>query len=435
MTHGFRGGVHPAGGKELTSGCAVKPLPAPELVTIPVSMHVGAPCAPLVAVGDRVCMGQLIADTDAPLSAPIHSSVSGTVKKIEPMLHPNGTHVMTIVIENDGLDTPADTIKPHADEVAADPAKLVDIMHDAGIVGAGGAAFPAFFKLQGAMGKADTVVINASECEPFITADHRLLLEDGEHVVAGAKLLRDALGLDKVYIGTEANKKDAIKRLREIIADDPGVELKVFRTRYPQGADKQLIRSVTGREVPPGGLPADVGCAVFNSYTAWGVWRAVEQGVPAIDRIVTVSGPGVKEPGNFRVRVGTPIRALLDAAGGIKDGYFKVVMGGPMMGNAVFDIDVPVLKATGSVLALGDAPSAKNPTCIRCGRCVGVCPMHLSPLYLYMYERKSDLDMLTKLNVRDCMECGSCAYICPGRLPLVQSIRSAKQKLNAAGRK
>ena len=435
MTHGFRGGVHPAGGKELTSGCAVKPLPAPELVTIPVSMHVGAPCAPLVAVGDRVCMGQLIADTDAPLSAPIHSSVSGTVKKIEPMLHPNGTHVMTIVIENDGLDTPADTIKPHADEVAADPAKLVDIMHDAGIVGAGGAAFPAFFKLQGAMGKADTVIINASECEPFITADHRLLLEDGEHVVAGAKLLRDALGLDKVYIGTEANKKDAIKRLREIIADDPGVELKVFRTRYPQGAEKQLIRSVTGREVPPGGLPADVGCAVFNSYTAWGVWRAVEQGVPAIDRIVTVSGPGVKEPGNFRVRVGTPIRALLDAAGGIKDGYFKVVMGGPMMGNAVFDIDVPVLKATGSVLALGDAPSAKNPTCIRCGRCVGVCPMHLSPLYLYMYERKSDLDMLTKLNVRDCMECGSCAYICPGRLPLVQSIRSAKQKLNAAGRK
>ena len=435
MTHGFRGGVHPAGGKELTSGCAVKPLPAPELVTIPVSMHVGAPCAPLVAVGDSVCMGQVIADTDAPLSAPIHSSVSGTVRKIEPMLHPNGTHVMTIVIENDGLDTPADTIKPHAEEVAADPAKLVDIMHDAGIVGAGGAAFPAFFKLQGAMGKADTVIINASECEPFITCDHRLLLEDGEHVVAGAKLLRDALGLDKVYIGTEANKKDAIKRLREMIAGDPGVELKVFRTRYPQGAEKQLIRAVTGREVPPGGLPADVGCAVFNAYTAWGVWRAVEQGVPAIDRIVTVSGPGVKEPGNFRVRVGTPIRALLDAAGGVRDGYFKVVMGGPMMGNAVFDIDVPVLKATGSVLALGDAPSAKNPTCIRCGRCVGVCPMHLSPLYLYMYERKSDLDMLTKLNVRDCMECGSCAYICPGRLPLVQSIRSAKQKLNAAGRK
>ena len=435
MTHGFRGGVHPADGKALSSGCAVEPLPAPALVTIPVSMHVGAPCSPLVAVGDHVCMGQVIADTEAPLSAPIHSSVSGTVKKIEPMLHPNGGQVMTIVIENDGLDTPAETIKPHADEVKDDPAKLVDIMHDAGIVGAGGAAFPAFFKLQGAMGKADTVVINASECEPFITADHRLLLEDGEHVVAGAKLLRDALGLDKVYIGTEANKKDAIKRLREIIADDPGVELKVFRTRYPQGAEKQLIRSVTGREVPPGGLPADVGCAVFNSYTAWGVWRAVEQGVPAIDRIVTVSGPGVKEPGNFRVRVGTPIRALLDAAGGIKDGYFKVVMGGPMMGNAVFDIDVPVLKATGSVLALGDAPSAKNPTCIRCGRCVGVCPMHLSPLYLYMYERKSDLDMLTKLNVRDCMECGSCAYICPGRLPLVQSIRSAKQKLNAAGRK
>ncbi|MBR5114737.1 MAG: electron transport complex subunit RsxC [Oscillospiraceae bacterium] len=435
MTHGFRGGVHPAGGKELTSGRAVEPLPAPAMVTIPVSMHVGAPCSPLVAVGDHVCMGQVIADTDAPLSAPIHSSVSGTVKKIEPMLHPNGTHVMTVVIENDGLDTPADTIKPHTDEIAEDPAKLVDIMHDAGIVGAGGAAFPAFFKLQGAMGKADTIIINASECEPFITCDHRLLLEDGGHVVAGAKLLRDALGLDKVYIGTEANKKTAISHLREIIAGEPGVELIVFRTRYPQGAEKQLIRAVTGREVPPGGLPADVGCAVFNAYTAWGVWRAVEQGVPAIDRIVTVSGPGVNEPGNFRVRVGTPIRELIDAAGGIKDGYFKVVMGGPMMGNAVFDIDVPVLKATGSVLVLGEAPAAKNPTCIRCGRCVGVCPMHLSPLYLYMYERKSDLDMLTKLNVRDCMECGSCAYICPGRLPLVQSIRSAKQKLNAAGKK
>ena len=435
MTHRFRGGVHPADGKELSSGCAVEPLAAPALVTIPLSMHVGAPCSPLVAVGDTVCMGQKIADSQAPVSAPIHSSVSGVVKAIEPRLHPNGSQVMTVVIENDGLDTPADTIRSHRDEFEADPKCLVDIMHEAGLVGAGGAAFPAYFKLQGAMGKADTVIINASECEPFITADHRLLLEDAEHVVAGAKMLRDALGLDKVYIGTEANKKDAIKHVREVIAGDSGVELLVFHTRYPQGAEKQLIRSVTGREVPPGGLPADVGCAVFNSYTAWGVWRAVEQGIPAIDRIVTVSGPGVAKPRNLRVRVGTPVRMLIDAAGGLKEGYNKVVMGGPMMGNAIFDLDVPVLKATGAITVPAEPPAAKKPTCIRCGRCVGVCPMHLSPLYLYLYERAGDLDMLNKLNVRDCMECGSCAYICPGRLPLVQSVRSAKQKLNAAGKK
>ena len=247
MTHGFRGGVHPADGKALTSGCAVVPLPAPALVTIPVSMHVGAPCSPLVAVGDHVCMGQVIADAEAPLSAPIHSSVSGTVKKIEPMLHPNGSQVMTVVIENDGLDTPADTIKPHADKIRDDPAKLVDIMHDTGIVGAGGAAFPAFFKLQGAMGKADTIIINASECEPFITCDHRLLLEDGEHVVAGAKLLRDALGLDKVYIGTEANKKNAIKHLRGIIAGESGVELVVLRSRLTCGS---LLSARSSRASP-----------------------------------------------------------------------------------------------------------------------------------------------------------------------------------------
>ena len=429
MARAFFGGVHFDDCKSATNRKAIEVLAPPAQVVLPMSMHIGAPCTPLVKKGDAVKMGQKIGESTAPISAPVHATVSGTVAAVEPRLHPNGTMVMSVVIDNDFADTPDETLAKHSDISEVSAEDIVSIVKEAGIVGHGGATFPTHFKITSGLGKVDTIIINAAECEPYITSDHRIMLECTDEVVRGIRLLIKAMGLDRAYVGIEKNKPDAIAALQKVGGSD--IIVVPLKTRYPQGAEKQLIQAVTKRQVPSGGLPADVGCAVFNVDTAAAVARAVYDGLPVIRRIVTVSGSAVKEPKNLCVRIGTPLSTLFEACGGFKKSPNKIIMGGPMMGVAQYSIDVPVYKATNAVLAFsGDEDKTdKFPTCIKCGKCVGVCPMRLMPVYLNMYAGKNMFTQLEENGINDCMECGSCAYICPARIPLVQTFKAAKQKL------
>ncbi len=432
MAFSFFGGVHPDDGKQLACDRPIEPY-APKQVVIPMSQHIGAPCQPLVKKGDTVKLGQKIGDNSG-LCVPVHASVSGTVAAVEPRPYTGGTDVMCVVIDSDGLDTPCDDITPREsiDDLSAE--ELMEIIHQAGIAGMGGAMFPAHAKLSSGIGKVDTVILNASECEPYITADDRLIRETPERVVGGLRILMKILGLRTGCIGIEDNKPEAIRTLQGLLGAGGDIELIVRKTRYPQGAEKQLIQSVTGRQVPPGGLPAAVGCAVFNAGTAAAIYDAVYLGMPLVRRVVTVTGPAIANPSNFLAPIGTRYADLIEAAGGFRGAPYKVLAGGPMMGLAQYDLDVPVIKGSNAITCLtkADRGRIKEPHCIRCGRCMDACPMHLMPLYLYKYERAGNLEGLEKKHVTDCIECGSCAYVCPAGLPLVQSFKNAKQKLRAA---
>ena len=408
----------------------------PKQVVIPMQQHIGAPCTPLVQAGDRVLRGQKIGDGEG-LCVPVHASVSGTVIAIEPRPHTSGRMVNAVVIENDFQD---EAVPAKVDDRPLEQLDTDEILHairEAGIVGMGGAAFPGNVKALSAMGKVNTLIANACECEPYITADDSLLRTEPEHVLEGMSLLRHVLNPERVVLAVEDNKAEAIEKIRSLLPSYPGIELAVLPTMYPQGAEKQLIQSLTGREVPPGQLPVSVNCAVFNVSTYAAIYRAVRLGLPLTQRIVTISGEAIAQPQNFIVRIGTSFHDLIEVAGGLHDKTERVISGGPMMGIAQSDLAVPVIKATNSILCLlkDVNGAAENPVCLRCGKCVAVCPMLLQPLYMYRFTNAGRVDELQRLNVLDCLECGSCAFTCPGKLPLVETFRKGKMMVREASKK
>lgn len=435
MAQAFFGGIHPNDHKAATNKKPIETLPPPARVVIPMSLHIGAPCTPCVAVGDQVTVGQKVGDAPAFVSAPVHASVSGKVTAVEKRIHFSGVPVMSVVIENDFNDTPCPDCVPVKDPDSLTPEQISNLVKEAGIVGMGGATFPTHVKISSGLGKVDTVIVNASECEPYITSDHRILLEHPEEVLGGVKLLARIFGVDRVHIAIEANKANAAELLKLKIDEEkaPAV-VEVLRTRYPQGAEKQLCQSITGRQVPPGALPAAIGCAVFNIVTTMAIYNAIYHGKPVTHRVVTVSGSGVNEPRNLLCPIGTPISDLLDACGGVKKSTFKILMGGPMMGHSQFDMSAPIGKGTNAILAFCEKEerTIEHPACIRCGKCISVCPMHLQPVFMYQYEQAGMLPALEEAHVLDCIECGACTYICPGRLHLVQAFRAGKQLINNA---
>ena len=432
MKHLFFGGIHPKYNKEMSTHVTDFHTISPRQVVIPMQQHIGAPCVPLVQVGDRVLQGQKIGDGEG-LCVPVHASVSGTVTAIEPRPHVSGREVLSVIIENDGKNQAV----PALPLENPDPDGILHAIREAGIVGMGGAAFPGNVKALSAMGHVDTLIANACECEPYITADDSLLRTQPEQVLEGMLLLKQVLSPSRLILAVEDNKAQAIEILRKRLTDGSGIELAVLPTRYPQGAEKQLIQALTGREVAPGKLPVSVGCAVFNVSTFAAIFRAVRLGMPLIQRIVTVSGEAIAQPQNFIVPIGTSFHDLIEVAGGLHDETERVISGGPMMGVAQGDLSVPIVKATNCVLCLkkDENGAAENPVCLRCGKCVTVCPMRLQPLYMYRFVNAGRTEELQRLHVLDCIECGSCAFTCPGKLPLVERFRKGKQMVREANAK
>ena len=421
---GYYGGVHPSERKEYTEHLALKRFPDPEEVVIPLSMHAGAPANPVVQVGDEVKVGQKIGEAAAFISSPVHSSVSGTVTAIENRGHATRGECLSVVIRSDGKNTLHGSVQPHKGLEELTPDEIVEIVKEAGIVGMGGAGFPTSVKLKPAK-PVDTILLNGCECEPLLTADHRVLLEFADDVIYGLKAIIKAVGAEKGVIVIEDNKPDAIQLMNEKTADLDNIEVVAAKTKYPQGAEKMLIKRVTGRKVPSGGLPADVGCIVSNISTTKAIADAILTGMPLIERVVTVTGERVKNPGNFIVKIGTNTKDLIDYCGGIIGEDVTIKAGGPMMGFLLTDTNVPIMKGSNGIIAVDTDHTVEQP-CIKCGRCMDVCPMELSPLYFAKFADEENWQGMKDKNVMDCIECRCCEYICSSKIPLVTKIKAGK---------
>lgn len=432
----FKGGIHLDGHKELTSGLPTIAARLPDRVYIPLSQHIGAPCTPLVVVGDAVKKGQMIGVGKGFVSAPIHASVSGKVVAIEVMEHPGGSFVPCIVIENDHQEEWAESVQPAANPESLTPEEIRQIILEAGIVGKGGATFPTHVKYAPVEGRlVRTVILNGVECEPWLTSDHRLMMERAERIVAGLGYILRAVGCEQGIIAIEENKMDAVAVMMKAVdaAKNQNIQVVVMQEKYPQGSEKQLIYACTGKEVPVGGLPLAVGVVVNNVGTAAALADAVERGIPFIERNVTVSGPGIRNPGNYRVRIGTLFSELIEESGGYQGEVEKIIAGGPMMGRTVFTDRLPVVKGTsGIILLCKDEAKGQEYPCVRCAKCIDACPAFLEPTSLARLAKRQAWVEAEAADVMSCIECGSCVYVCPSNIPLIQHIRRAKQAVLAA---
>lgn len=430
FTHG---GVHPPENK-LSANCRIRDLEIPRSVVLPLSQHLGTPAKPVVNKGDVVKTGQLIAKGDGFVSSDVHASVSGKVSKIDDVVDMSGYKRPAVFIDAEG-DEWADGIDRNpalATTIALGGLEIIRRIGEMGIVGLGGATFPTQVKLTVPRGKkAEYLVINGVECEPYLTSDHALMLEKGEEIMVGIQILKKALNVDKAIIGIENNKTDAIRNFKILVQKYPGIKVSALKVKYPQGGEKQLIKALLNREVPSGGLPVDVGVVAFNVGTAFAVYEAVQKNKPLIERIVTVTGKSLKQPANLRVRIGTPVASLIEAAGGLPDDTGKIIAGGPMMGKAIASLDVPVVKGSSGILLLPEKESlrGKIQPCVRCSKCISACPMGLEPYLLMPLSQKNLFDRLEEEKVMDCMECGCCSFTCPADRPLLDYIRLGKAQV------
>ena len=431
----FKGGVHPYDGKELSKDIPTRQIYPDGEVVIPVAQHIGAPAKPIVNVGDRVLVGQKIAEANGFVSANIHSSVSGTVKKIEQRLVPNGSKVLSVVIENDEQYEKFEYEKPD-DNLSRE--EKIELIKDCGVVGLGGACFPTHVKLSPKeIDKIDYVIVNAAECEPYITADYRRLKEQPKEVIEGLKIVLSLFENAQGVIAVENNKKDVIDELSKLTENEPKISVAELKTKYPQGSERHIIYAVTKRKINSKMLPADAGCIVDNVDTIYNIYNAVKFHKPLTERIVTVSGDGINTPSNFVVPIGTSHAKLVKEAGELKDGVVKLISGGPMMGQAMFSLDVPVIKGSSTLLAFlhDDVADATMTNCLNCGKCASVCPENLICAKLAQAAAADDMDTFLKYHGMECIECGTCNYICPANRNITQSVRTMKRKVIAARKK
>ena len=427
------GGIHPSDNKKWSRGSAIEPMDLPDVVNIPLSQHIGAPAVAKVTKGDKVLVGQLIAEAGGFMSANIHAPVSGTVTAVD--AQPNGQGLrqpmITIKREGDEWMPEIDRSETLVEKCDLSPKEIIDKIKAAGIVGMGGATFPTHVKLMIPDGKkAEALIINGVECEPFLTSDYRTMLERGELLIAGTRILMKAVGVEKAFIGVENNKPDAIAHLRSLLGSDSGISVVALKTRYPQGGEKQLIAAVTGRQVPPPpALPIDVGAVVCNASTAVAVYEAVQKNKPLIERVVTVTGKSLKEPKNLLTRMGTPVESLIAKCGGLPEGDVRVLNGGPMMGRALVNLAMPVMKGCSGIVVMSgkEVLRGEESACIKCAKCVSACPMGLEPYLISKLTRKRAWDDVESNDITSCIECGCCQFTCPANIPLLDHIRLGKQ--------